>query len=283
LEDLESIITFLKAKGYDFISLNQLEERLADSTNRKKFAIFTFDDGYLDNLLYAYPLLKRLRVPFTIYLTSGLPDQTQCLWWFYLEDWVETGKPIDFYFAGHHFNFLCQLNHEKREAMAGLSRFLETSRPEVLTQFIKEILEPRFGDCMEKTQTFSLTWPQIQLLSQDSLVTIASHGTAHNNCKFLTPAELKNSLHQSKARIEDKIGRPVEHFAYPFGHAAAFDENVIGMIMEAGYRTATTTLHGNIRKGHSSDLFRLPRISLNCKTGPWMELICSNFPRKYYI
>lgn len=282
-ENLERIIRFFDSRGYDFISLDQMVNRLAGSDKRKKFAVFTFDDGYLDNLLYAYPLLKKYQVPFTVYLTTGLPDRTQCLWWFYLEDWVEAGKPIDFRFSGRHFALSCQNDHEKRQAMTTLSRLLETSPPDTLARFLKEILEPRFGNPMAKTGIFSLSWPQIRLLGQDPLVTIASHGTLHGNCTCLAPDDLADSLYRSRARIEEEIGRKVEHFAYPFGHVGSFDENVTRMVVSAGYRTATTTLHGTLKRKHLRDLFLLPRISMNSKTGPWLELLCSGLPRRYYL
>ena len=208
---------------------------------------------------------------------------SQCLWWFYLEDWVETGEVIDFEFAKRRFQLPCREDHEKRQAMETLGRFLETSPLEVVERFQQDVLEPRFGDPLKKTRIYSLNWPQIRALSQDPLVTIASHGTSHNNCTCLTPADLEASLIQAKTRIEEETDKTIEHFAYPFGHARSFDEDVIRMVAKAGYRTAMTTLHGTLKRTHCQDLFRLPRICLNSKSEAWLELLCSGMPRRYYM
>ena len=282
LQSLERVIRFFLSREYDFISLNQVEERL-NTPAKKKFIAFTFDDGYLDNFLYAYPLLHKYKIPFAIYLTTGLPDYTQSLWWFYLEDWIEAGKPINFEFVGQRFAFSCEKDDDKRNAINSLGLFLETSSPEVLDRFLREILEPRFGDPFTKTRIFSLNWPQIRLLSQDPLVTIASHGTFHNNLTCLTHTQLEDNLSRAKTRIEDEIGRSVEHFAYPFGHVGSFNEDVVQVLTKVGYRTATTTLHGTLNRKHCKYILYLPRISLNCKSEPWLELLCCGLPRRLYI
>ena len=48
----------------------------------KRFICVTFDDGYRDNYTLAYPLLKRLGVPFTVYVTSGFIDNRLPMWWY---------------------------------------------------------------------------------------------------------------------------------------------------------------------------------------------------------
>src|SRR5450759_1609341 len=82
-EQLERIIGFFRRKDYDFISLDMLPVWL--KTNRKtkkKFVIFTFDDGYKDNLNYAYPVFKKHNIPFTLYITSSFPDKKAIIWWY---------------------------------------------------------------------------------------------------------------------------------------------------------------------------------------------------------
>jgi len=84
-EFLINIIEELKRLNYDFISLENLKERL-QSKNRRKFAIFTFDDGYKDNFTKAYPIFKKYNIPFTIFITSSFPNNQALLWWDCLSD-----------------------------------------------------------------------------------------------------------------------------------------------------------------------------------------------------
>ena len=41
---------------------------------RRPFACFTFDDGYRDNREHAYPVFKRLNLPFAIYIPTAYAE-----------------------------------------------------------------------------------------------------------------------------------------------------------------------------------------------------------------
>ena len=60
-EWLEQKILEYQKNGYTFIPIDSI-------FNSHRFVCVTFDDGYRDNYTLAYPLLKRLGVPFTVYV-----------------------------------------------------------------------------------------------------------------------------------------------------------------------------------------------------------------------
>ena len=71
-EHLEQVIQYFRRKEYSFISLDQLSTSLeTGNLPNNKFVVFTFDDGYRDNLEIAYPILKKYEIPFTVYITTG--------------------------------------------------------------------------------------------------------------------------------------------------------------------------------------------------------------------
>lgn len=72
---LEQKINEYRSQGYTFVSIDSLPEH-------GRWVCLTFDDGYRDNYTLAYPMLKRLGVPFTVYVTTGLIDNKQELWWY---------------------------------------------------------------------------------------------------------------------------------------------------------------------------------------------------------
>ena len=72
---LEQKILAYKAKGYSFVSIDHL-------LPKSKWVCITFDDGYRDNYTLAYPLLKRLAVPFAVYVTTGFIDNQLPMWWY---------------------------------------------------------------------------------------------------------------------------------------------------------------------------------------------------------
>ena len=81
---LEQKIMEYKQKGYTFIPIDDLSSLIAhhSSLSTKRFICVTFDDGYRDNYTLAYPLLKRLGVPFTVYVTTGFIDDRLPMWWY---------------------------------------------------------------------------------------------------------------------------------------------------------------------------------------------------------
>jgi len=57
-----------------------LEEAILNKRLPPNPIILTFDDGYKNNYIYAYPLLRNYRVPVTIFLTTGFIDQSHYMW-----------------------------------------------------------------------------------------------------------------------------------------------------------------------------------------------------------
>lgn len=92
---LEQTILDYRQKGYTFISIDEFLRRLGDMEapthhpilrrHKEKYISLTFDDGYQDNHDIAYPLLKRLEVPFAVYVTTGFIDNRLPMWWYRCE------------------------------------------------------------------------------------------------------------------------------------------------------------------------------------------------------
>lgn len=83
-EFLEQTILDYLQKGYTFISIDELSSLLTThyTLSTKKNICITFDDGYQNNHDIAYPLLKRLEVPFAVYVTTGFIDNRLPMWWY---------------------------------------------------------------------------------------------------------------------------------------------------------------------------------------------------------
>ena len=81
----ERVIRRLRRSGTDLVSLDEMHRRMTERDFKKRFVCITFDDGYRDNLEYAYPILKKYEVPFAIYVATGFTDQVGEMWWLALE------------------------------------------------------------------------------------------------------------------------------------------------------------------------------------------------------
>lgn len=89
-EYLERLILNYKKKGYEFVSMDKVYHRLQEMKGCKnisrfwcqKFVAVTLDDGYQDNFQYAYPLLKKYKIPFIIYVSTQFIDNKIEMWWY---------------------------------------------------------------------------------------------------------------------------------------------------------------------------------------------------------
>lgn len=64
----------------------------------------------------------------------------------------------------------------------------------------------------------------------------------------------------SRRELEELLGAPVVSFAYPGGHRGVFDPATKGLLREAGYRFAGTSLFGAV-DGHTDPL-EVPRVAI---------------------
>ncbi len=76
-ERFEKQMLYLKAAGYHTITLEQLRDFvLYNKPLPPKPIVITFDDGYLSNYTYAYPILKKLGMKAEInIIVSYVPDE----------------------------------------------------------------------------------------------------------------------------------------------------------------------------------------------------------------
>lgn len=79
---LEQKILEYKSKGYTFVSIDDITHLSPLTSRLSPFVCLTFDDGYRDTYDLAYPLLKKLNIPFVVYVTTGFVDDTASMWWY---------------------------------------------------------------------------------------------------------------------------------------------------------------------------------------------------------
>lgn len=77
-EEFEKHIRYLKG-NFEVISLIEAIKRIKNKSISGKEVVITFDDGYRDNYLYAYPVLQKYGLPATIFLTVGYVGKNKVL------------------------------------------------------------------------------------------------------------------------------------------------------------------------------------------------------------
>ena len=100
------------------------------------------------------------------------------------------------------------------------------------------------------------------------LVTIGCHGATHRPLRRLSDEELDNETAGAKAWMEDALGIPLTHFAYPFGSFDSWDRRVRDAVERAGFAAAFTSIVGPNTDRTDPFLLRRSRIS-------WAEEVSS--------
>ncbi|MCK4236494.1 MAG: polysaccharide deacetylase family protein, partial [Candidatus Krumholzibacteria bacterium] len=75
IDVFEGQMRLLREKGWTTISLAHLHSHMAEDTLLPdKPVVLTFDDGYLDNWVYAYPILKKYGHRAVIWMSTDFVD-----------------------------------------------------------------------------------------------------------------------------------------------------------------------------------------------------------------
>ncbi len=260
---LDNILGYLSNAGYDFISIEEVPDRLKVKS-KKRFIVVTFDDGYNDNLQYALPVFEKYAVPFTIYLCNDFPDNKIFLWWYMLEDVLLRNNELAFSADGEHYSFDSSTKLKKEKVFNKIRK--RKNDGHISDQALKSLFQNQGIDTDNYPNDKVLQWNEIKKLAAHPLVTIGAHTASHSSLKTLKEEELLHEVRDAKMKLEEAIGKPVDHIAYPFGSPAEVGRREIELVRKLGFETAVTTSLGNIHPVHIGQLHCLPRISINSLT-----------------
>ena len=98
----------LKNSGLDVISLDEMHARYINGDFKRRFVCITFDDGYKDLMRWAYPVLRKYRLPFALYIPTSFPDRLGELWWLALEAVIAQNSHIGLVINGDARFFDCR-------------------------------------------------------------------------------------------------------------------------------------------------------------------------------
>ena len=258
----EAQIRYL-TKRFKILPLADLVKNIENGNGQSgRYAAVTFDDGYKDNFRIAWPILSRYGVPATIFLTTKYIDEGD---WIdlnklYFRLWQTKTKEISFS-LGEPAEIVSYPLHTKRQRETAVLKIRSTlkslshkERRELLTEITKSLGNsgsPPSG-CLDM-----LSWEEVREMRHKG-ITFGAHGVTHAILSKLSSQEVRQEIRESKQRIETMAGQPVDFFAYPNGHWEDFNDAIIEMLKEEGYRGACTTVAGSV-KG-ASDPYQLRRI-----------------------
>lgn len=200
--------------------------------------VVTFDDGYRDNLIHAYPVLKYYRVPFAVYSTTRFLEGDATMWWYEIPEILATHQQIEFNWRGQPRRLPLTSSRAKRHALRRIRAAL--LRCDAAQQF--ELLELlRGGKRPRSYEQLCLSAEEVKQLAQDPLCTIGAHTVNHYVLANLDDQKCKSEMEESKKFLERLLDHPVDHFAYPFGGRQQAGPREFDLARKVGFKTAVTT------------------------------------------
>src|SRR5436305_11133094 len=97
---LRAMLAHLRGIGIDIVSIDEMHRRLTAHDFSRRFACFTFDDGYRDNRDFALPVMREFEAPFTVYVASDFAARAGRLWWIALEMVVAKAEVLELELGG---------------------------------------------------------------------------------------------------------------------------------------------------------------------------------------
>lgn len=222
--------------------------------------VITFDDGYADNLEFAYPLLKKHELTATVFVTTGVVDKGDVFWFEKVSWYLRCLPSFDLRIESLHLHeHVDERNREDvRIALLGMLKNVpNTVRLNALAELesISGLTSPAGHSHLVKT----LTWDQIVELDRAG-IEIGSHTVSHPVLSSMEENEVRDELVLSKKLIEEKLGHEVVSLSYPVGGKSAFNSMVERIAAESGYRFGLSYVSG--MNADFSKPFSLKRIHI---------------------
>ncbi|GLR85670.1 polysaccharide deacetylase family protein [Bradyrhizobium iriomotense] len=261
---LRATLCHLRSHDIDIVSMDELHERLAQGRFTRRFAAFTLDDGYRDNRDFALPVLREFDAPATIYVASDFAEGTGRLWWIALEAIIAKASQIDVQIGRGALRLDATTPAAKQAAFDRLHDWLRALPGEHdLDREIKALCAKYDVDMAALCRDLCLSWNELKALAADPLVTIGAHTITHCNLAKQSEEIVAQEMAVSRVRIEHALGRPVQHFAYPYGDRHAAGDREFTLAAASGFKTAVTTRPGMLFAENAGQPTALPRVSLN--------------------
>jgi peptidoglycan/xylan/chitin deacetylase (PgdA/CDA1 family) len=260
---------------YSIISAAELRDGLRAKRLPRGAVVLTFDDGYGDNLWCGAPVLRDHRAPATFFIISGRLGQNQPLLHDQLASLVLNGdvppelsitagsdrrswrlsgcapqtKPWDTASAGER-NARQQCYFDLHQ----MTRPLDwDARVDVLNQLTAAIPRDPALDAARRV----LNHAELRELAAIDGFEIGCHTVNHPMLAKQRLETQRREIFESKAQLEQILGKEINVFAYPYGGSAAVSGETVNLVRDAGFDLAFDSSAGLVRE--NQDPLLLPR------------------------
>lgn len=249
------------AAGFRVLPLVEAVRRLRDGTLPPNAACITFDDGYADNATVAAPILAKLRMSATFFVSTGFLDGGRMWNDTVIESvracGIDGRESLDLDAIGCG-RWSCGDDVARIATIHGLLERLKYL-PQVERQAKVDAIAEAVG--LPSRSDLMMTRQQLRELRRYGM-SIGAHTITHPILTTLTNDEARAEIADGRLELEEVLGERVKVFAYPNGKPVRdYDASHVALVRAEGFDAAVSTAWGASQRG--SDPFQLARFT------PW--------------
>lgn len=259
-ERFEQQIAYFR-RHFSPIALHDAVSRLqrGDALPARALSI-TFDDGYLDNLTHALPILEAHAMPAALYVPTGGMDDGRMLWWDRVIAAVAcTDKQqLDLRSIGGERPGPCiALAAWQRPAgIADVLDWLWALPAPLMQSAVAEVERQLQARVSPALQAHRLDAAQIREMHRRGME-IGAHSVQHPNLALASDDEVRNELLQSRERLQEIVQSEIPGVAYPGGRLRA---DTVRIVEELGFGYAVSSQVGT--NFPPASMFELNRVGM---------------------
>jgi peptidoglycan/xylan/chitin deacetylase (PgdA/CDA1 family) len=232
-------VAFLK-KHASVISLSDFFEGKFNPA-KANFAL-TFDDGYLNNLTCAKPVLEEFKCPATFFIT-GLNEINDPILWADYVNIASTLTGTDIEIEGVLFKkkgntYFSQLSGKSLYEVIKHQKADYAYKQKVKEAFSKHVNFE--NDDLIKEYWQLMNDRQIEEVSRSSYITIGSHSYYHNNLGTISHQNALEELTRSKKYLENLVQYDIKQLAYPDG---SYTPQLVASAKQMGFKVQLAADH----------------------------------------
>lgn len=229
---------------------------------REPSVVLTFDDGYWDNYAYAVPILERLQVPATIFVSTERIGTGKEPWCDDVErlvllndNFLRAKIHLDLREQGTVNTFIT--DEEARRALYyRVHDAVRLMQPDEREEVLAEI-EKEYGAEPVRPSHRYMTEVELQKLARSQYITIGGHTVTHSCLSVLSREKQREEIEGSVCCLEKMMNKKVTTFSYPFGGREDYNADSVAIVREMNLKTASN-FSGRVYR-HTS-LHELPRM-----------------------
>jgi peptidoglycan/xylan/chitin deacetylase (PgdA/CDA1 family) len=265
-EDFDQQIRWLKAH-FDPIAPSDIET-VVHGNGKGRHVLVTFDDGYADNYLAAFPILKSHGVPGAFFVTTGFVDRPALPWWdevawmirqsrlasVAVPGFVETPIPLD--------------PPDRQRAIRTLLRVYKALPSDRTAAYVDGLADAlgtgRAPEGVIDPRSLWMTWDMLREMNAGGM-TIGGHSMTHPILARMAREDQAREIAGCERRLKDELGIEMRAFAYPVGSRDTFNDDTRACLRASGVKTAFS-YYGGFRPRERWDAYDIPRIAVEQDT-----------------